>query len=142
MWPNPQFPADFFIFTEEILNGNFIFCAVWKWFYFCSWYFWTSLLDWKSCHWLADDNSLTFVFTFSIKNLLALPISFFAGFISLDFGFDLKFFLWSFRVINAFVLVKQSISNLKLHSYCLSLLFNTIICFVIRFPVYLGNAFC
>ena len=28
MWPNPQFPADLVVFTEEILNGNFIFCAV------------------------------------------------------------------------------------------------------------------
>ena len=27
MWPNPQFPADFVTFNEEILNGNFIFCA-------------------------------------------------------------------------------------------------------------------
>ena len=24
MWPNPQFPADFFTFTEEILNENFL----------------------------------------------------------------------------------------------------------------------
>ena len=23
MWPNPQFPADLFRFTEEILNGKF-----------------------------------------------------------------------------------------------------------------------
>ena len=23
MWPNPQFPADFATFTEEILNGKF-----------------------------------------------------------------------------------------------------------------------
>ena len=28
MWPNPQFPADLVPFTEEIFNGNFIFCAV------------------------------------------------------------------------------------------------------------------
>ena len=28
MWPNPQFPAGLVTFTEEILNGNFIFCAV------------------------------------------------------------------------------------------------------------------
>ena len=25
MWPNPHFPADMVTFTEEILNGNFIF---------------------------------------------------------------------------------------------------------------------
>ena len=30
MWPNPQFPADLVTFTEEILNGDFIFCAVTK----------------------------------------------------------------------------------------------------------------
>ena len=28
MWPNPQFPADLVIFTEEILNIKFHFCAV------------------------------------------------------------------------------------------------------------------
>ena len=28
MWPNPQFPAHLVAFTEEIFNGNFIFCAV------------------------------------------------------------------------------------------------------------------
>ena len=28
MWPNPQFPVDLVTFTEQILNGNFIFCAV------------------------------------------------------------------------------------------------------------------
>ena len=28
MWPNPQFPADFFKFTEEILNRKPHFCAV------------------------------------------------------------------------------------------------------------------
>ena len=28
MWPNPQENADLVTFTEEILNGNFIFCAV------------------------------------------------------------------------------------------------------------------
>ena len=28
MWPNPQETADLVTFTEEILNGNFIFCAV------------------------------------------------------------------------------------------------------------------
>ena len=27
MWPNPQFPADFITFTEEILNGT-LFSAV------------------------------------------------------------------------------------------------------------------
>ena len=27
MWPNPQETADLVTFTEEILNGNFIFCA-------------------------------------------------------------------------------------------------------------------
>ena len=27
MWPNPQ-TVDLVRFTEEILNGNFIFCAV------------------------------------------------------------------------------------------------------------------
>ena len=26
MWPNPQFPADLVIFTEEILTENFSFC--------------------------------------------------------------------------------------------------------------------
>ena len=29
MWPNPQETADMVTFTEEIVNGNFIFCAVW-----------------------------------------------------------------------------------------------------------------
>ena len=28
MWSHPQFPADLFTFTEEILNGKLIFCAV------------------------------------------------------------------------------------------------------------------
>ena len=28
MWPNPQENADFVTFSEEILNENFIFCAV------------------------------------------------------------------------------------------------------------------
>ena len=28
MWLNPQFPADFVTFTEEILNGKLPFCAV------------------------------------------------------------------------------------------------------------------
>ena len=28
MWPNLQFPAHLVTFTEEILNGKFIFCAV------------------------------------------------------------------------------------------------------------------
>ena len=28
MRPNPQVTADLVTFTEEILNGNFIFCAV------------------------------------------------------------------------------------------------------------------
>ena len=28
MLPNPQETADFVTFTEEILNGNFIFCAM------------------------------------------------------------------------------------------------------------------
>ena len=28
MWPNPQFSTDLVTFTEEILHGNFIFCAV------------------------------------------------------------------------------------------------------------------
>ena len=29
MWPNPQFPADFVTYTEEILNGKFQFlCSV------------------------------------------------------------------------------------------------------------------
>ena len=28
MWSNPQFPVDFVTFTEEILNGKLIFCAV------------------------------------------------------------------------------------------------------------------
>ena len=29
MWPNPQFPADLVIFTEEILNGKLHFlCSV------------------------------------------------------------------------------------------------------------------
>ena len=46
-------------------------------------------------------------YIFSINNLLALPISVFAGFISLHFGIDLKLSLWSFRVINAFVFAKQ-----------------------------------
>ena len=30
MWPNPPFSADLVTFTEEVLNGNFIFCAVLK----------------------------------------------------------------------------------------------------------------
>ena len=29
MWPNPQFPADLVIFTEETLTENFIFVQ-WK----------------------------------------------------------------------------------------------------------------
>ena len=29
MWPNPQFPADLFTFTEEILNGKFDFFVQW-----------------------------------------------------------------------------------------------------------------
>ena len=28
MWPNPQFPANLFTFTEEILKGKLHFCAV------------------------------------------------------------------------------------------------------------------
>ena len=28
MWPNPQETTDLVTFTEEILNANFIFCAV------------------------------------------------------------------------------------------------------------------
>ena len=28
MWPNPQKTTDLVTFTEEILNGKFIFCAV------------------------------------------------------------------------------------------------------------------
>ena len=28
MWPNPQETVDLVTFTEEILKGNFIFCAV------------------------------------------------------------------------------------------------------------------
>ena len=28
MWPNPQETADFVAFTEKILLGSFIFCAV------------------------------------------------------------------------------------------------------------------
>ena len=28
MWPNPQETSDLVTFTEEILNENFIFCAV------------------------------------------------------------------------------------------------------------------
>ena len=28
MWPNPQKAADLVLFTEEIPNANFIFCAV------------------------------------------------------------------------------------------------------------------
>ena len=28
MWPNPRETADLITFTEETLNGNFIFCAV------------------------------------------------------------------------------------------------------------------
>ena len=28
MWPKPQFTADLVTFTEETLNGNFIFCVV------------------------------------------------------------------------------------------------------------------
>ena len=28
MWPNSQETADLVTFTEEIINGNFIFCAV------------------------------------------------------------------------------------------------------------------
>ena len=28
MWPNPKFFADLVTFTEEILNKNVIFCAV------------------------------------------------------------------------------------------------------------------
>ena len=28
MWTNPQETADVFTFTEEVLNENFIFCAV------------------------------------------------------------------------------------------------------------------
>ena len=28
MWSNPKFPADLVTFTEEIINENFIFCAV------------------------------------------------------------------------------------------------------------------
>ena len=64
-----------------------------------------------SYHWFTDNNSLTFVFIFSINNLPALPISFFVGFINLHFGLDLKFSLRSFRLINAFVLAKQSSSS-------------------------------
>ena len=30
MWPDPQETADLVTFTEEILNENFIFCAVWQ----------------------------------------------------------------------------------------------------------------
>ena len=32
MWPNPQFPADYVIFTEEILNGKLhILCSdIWR----------------------------------------------------------------------------------------------------------------
>ena len=30
MWPNPQFPADFVTFTEEIHNEKFHFCVVFK----------------------------------------------------------------------------------------------------------------
>ena len=29
MKPNPQFPADLVIFTEEIFNGKIHFCTVW-----------------------------------------------------------------------------------------------------------------
>ena len=39
---------------------------------------------------------------------LVLPISLFSVFISLHFGLDLKFSLWYFRVINVFILAKQS----------------------------------
>ena len=28
MWTSPQFPADLITFTEKILNGKLIFCAV------------------------------------------------------------------------------------------------------------------
>ena len=30
MWPNPYFPADLVIFTEEILNGKLHFCVQWR----------------------------------------------------------------------------------------------------------------
>ena len=31
MWPNLQFPADLVTFTEEVLNGKFIFFVAWLW---------------------------------------------------------------------------------------------------------------
>ena len=34
MWPNPQFPVDFVIFTEEIFNGKLHFSVQWE----ISWY--------------------------------------------------------------------------------------------------------
>ena len=75
----------------------------------------------ESCHWFTDDHSLTFVFIFSINKLLALSVSLFAGFISVYFGFDLKFSLWSFMVINAFVLAKQSTLSLISNSSAIAL---------------------
>ena len=87
----------------------------------------------ESCHWFTDDNSLTFIFIFLINNLLALPISFFAGSISLYFGFDLKFSLRSFRVMNVFVLAQQFTLSLIANSSAIVLASLLILLYALSF---------
>ena len=50
MRPNPQFPADLVTFTEEVLNGNFIFFAVTSLLLYMNWkkrkqFIWCVCLD-------------------------------------------------------------------------------------------------
>ena len=64
-------------------------------------------------HWFTDGFSQALLLKFSIKNLLTFPTSLLAGLISLHFGFDWKFSLWSLKVMNALTLQ----SNLLFHLY-------------------------
>ena len=61
-----------------------------------------------SVHWFTNDLSLIIVFAFPIKNLLTLPNSLFNGLINLPLGLVVKLGLWSFKVMKASVISKQS----------------------------------
>ena len=60
-------------------------------------------------HYFTNDLSLIIMFTFSIKNLPTLPNSLFHGLVNLHLGLLVKLGLWSFKVMKASAIGKQSI---------------------------------
>ena len=98
MWPNLQFPAHLVTFTEEILNGKFIFCAVIPLYHFAhiDSDFYLQLCIWDDYHVFFNCTARNYQTAYSMRftNLGNYHLS--------DWWWNVNFYLFSRDVILGF----------------------------------------